>query len=93
MLVILNVVKDPRLHFHRFEWNSVPCLTALKITRHCISVPEGLAEKKQIFRAPSSRLLSGAKVGGHEGAPVSPFHPWQVGNTANLLTRYAAQRR
>src|ERR1700739_2168318 len=44
MLVILNVVKDPRLHFHRFGWNSVPCLTTLNIQGHSISVPEGPQE-------------------------------------------------
>src|SRR6201997_840034 len=44
MLVILNVVKNPQLHFHRFGWNSVPCLTAVKIQSHSISVPEGPQE-------------------------------------------------
>ena len=29
-LVILNVVKDPRLHFHRSGWNTVSCSTALQ---------------------------------------------------------------
>jgi hypothetical protein len=27
--VVLNVVKDPRLYFHGFGWNTVPCRTAV----------------------------------------------------------------